>query len=164
MGTVYCVPIGPADEMDIRAPGRPGRRRGKMVMPTSRRVVLYQPPYGEPDSGLRPIAPLALLYLADALDRHGFESTIIDAQVEPDALSQLAVQTRGALAVGITSMTGFQIRGALAAAQTVRNVNPDLPIIWGGWHPSLAPDQTAVDPLVDAVSYTHLTLPTIYSV
>jgi anaerobic magnesium-protoporphyrin IX monomethyl ester cyclase len=120
-------------------------------MQTSRRVVLYQPPYGASESGLRPIAPLALLYLADALDRHGYESTIIDAQVESDALQQLAGLARHALAVGITTMTGYQIQGALAAARAVREVDPGIPLIWGGWHPSLAPEQTAVDPLVDVV-------------
>jgi anaerobic magnesium-protoporphyrin IX monomethyl ester cyclase len=118
---------------------------------TTRRVILYHPRYNPRKSGTHPCAPLSLLYLADVLDRAGFESVIIDAQVEEDALANLREQAAQSLAVGITSMTGYQIQGGLAAAQVVREVNPDLPILWGGWHASLEPEQTAADPLVDVV-------------
>jgi len=116
-----------------------------------KRVILYHPRYDPPGTATHPCAPLALLYLADALDRHGFESVIVDAQVEPDAADRLGGLAGDALAVGITSMTGYQIQGGLAAAQTVRDAAPDVPIIWGGWHASLDPERTARDPLVDVV-------------
>lgn len=118
---------------------------------SDRRVILYHPRYDRADSGTHPCAPLSLLYLADALDRAGFESVILDAQVENDAVDRLGDHADGALAVGITSMTGYQIQGGLEAAQVVRDVDPDLPVIWGGWHPSLDPEKTALDPLVDVV-------------
>ncbi len=114
-------------------------------------MILYHPRYDPPGSGTHPCAPLSLLYLADALDRGGFESVIIDAQVEPDAVDQLRRRAGEALAVGITSMTGYQIQGGLAAAEAVRDAAPDVPLIWGGWHPSLDPEPTARDPLVDVV-------------
>jgi radical SAM superfamily enzyme YgiQ (UPF0313 family) len=100
---------------------------------------------------MKAIAPLALLQLAGALESQGYEFEIIDAQIEADAPGRLRAIAAEALAVGITAMTGYQLQGALAAAEAVRSVNPAIPIIWGGWHASLLPEQTASDPLVDVV-------------
>jgi radical SAM superfamily enzyme YgiQ (UPF0313 family) len=117
----------------------------------SRRVILYQPPYEPPEAGSQPIAPLALLYLAGVLAPAGYEVEIIDAQIEADPLHRLQAAATDALALGLTAMSGYQLQGALAAAETTRTVNPRLSLIWGGWHPSLRPDETAGDPLVDVV-------------
>jgi len=118
---------------------------------SDRSVVLYQPRYEPPGGQMKAIAPLALLYLAGALEPHGYQVEIIDAQIEADPLGRLRSAASGALALGITAMSGYQLKGALAAAEAMRAAQPALPIIWGGWHPSLLPEQTAADPLVDVV-------------
>jgi radical SAM superfamily enzyme YgiQ (UPF0313 family) len=43
------------------------------------------------------------------------------------------------------------IHSALGIAQAVRDINAELPIIWGGPHPSLVPEQTLRHPLVDII-------------
>lgn len=48
-------------------------------------------------------------------------------------------------------MTGYQIKGGISAARAVRENYPDLPIIWGGWHGSILPLETANDSLVDII-------------
>ena len=53
--------------------------------------------------------------------------------------------------VGITAMTGFQIKYGLRIANLARKINPDAIIVWGGVHPSLLPEQTIANPLVDIV-------------
>ncbi len=120
-------------------------------MGKSNQVILYQPRYAPADSSIKPIAPLALLFLADALDRAGFDAVILDEQVEERALDTLRSLAKAALCFGVTSMSGYQIQGALAAAAVARETRADLPIIWGGWHPSLLPEQTAQHALVDIV-------------
>ena len=55
------------------------------------------------------------------------------------------------LLVGITCYTGPMIGRALDAAQTVRTVNTDIPIVWGGVHVGLLPEQSLRHPLVDIV-------------
>ena len=42
-------------------------------------------------------------------------------------------------------------RGAIEVATTVKNYTPWLPVIFGGWHPSLLPDQTLSETFVDMV-------------
>ena len=53
--------------------------------------------------------------------------------------------------VGITAMSGPQIRYGLEFADRVRAERPGTPIVWGGVHPTLLPEQTAADPRVDVV-------------
>lgn len=48
-------------------------------------------------------------------------------------------------------MTGPQILHALTASKLVRNLYPGVPIIWGGIHASLLPEQTLANPYVDVV-------------
>ena len=55
------------------------------------------------------------------------------------------------LFVGITSMSGLQIRYGLEFAKKVRAENPSCPIVWGGVHPTLLPEQTAASKYVDVV-------------
>jgi len=48
-------------------------------------------------------------------------------------------------------MTGPQIRHALTVCNLVRDRYPHIPIIWGGVHASLLPEQTLENSLVDIV-------------
>lgn len=48
-------------------------------------------------------------------------------------------------------MTGPQISGGIEAAGIIRKMKPEIPIIWGGVHPSLLPEQTMENSLVDIV-------------
>jgi len=50
------------------------------------RVVLYQPPYDVRGGPMKPIAPLALLFLAAALDPDTYDVQIVDGQIEDDPL------------------------------------------------------------------------------
>jgi radical SAM superfamily enzyme YgiQ (UPF0313 family) len=55
------------------------------------------------------------------------------------------------LCFGVSTMTGPQIGHALGVCAEVRRRFPDVPIVWGGIHPSLLPEQTLAHPLVDIV-------------
>jgi radical SAM superfamily enzyme YgiQ (UPF0313 family) len=43
------------------------------------------------------------------------------------------------------------IRGAITASGLVKSLRPELPIVFGGWHPSLLPEQTLRENFVDVV-------------
>jgi len=53
--------------------------------------------------------------------------------------------------VGISSMSGLQIRYGLEFAKKLRASNPSCPIVWGGVHPTLLPEQTVANDCVDVV-------------
>lgn len=63
----------------------------------------------------------------------------------------LNVQIGNPIFVGISCMSGQQIRYAIDFAKKVRNENPSCPIVWGGVHPTLLPQQTIENEMVDIV-------------
>ena len=48
-------------------------------------------------------------------------------------------------------MTGPQIIRALETSKFLKGRYPDVPVVWGGIHPSLLPEQTLENPFVDIV-------------
>jgi anaerobic magnesium-protoporphyrin IX monomethyl ester cyclase len=112
-----------------------------------RKVVLFYPPYDGPPLG----APLCLLSLAAPLLKAGFEVSVIDAAINPNWLHSVLHEVRDALCLGISVLTGPMIRGAVRVAKAVKKEAPGVPVLFGGWHPSLLPGQTLQENYVDAV-------------
>jgi len=97
--------------------------------------------------------PMGILFLAAALERGGYGVTILDARTmsKSEDLKWLKDSLEhDPVYVGISAMT-VQIGHALDLARAVRSHKPDIPIVWGGAHPSLYPDSTCQDTLVDYV-------------
>lgn len=114
--------------------------------------MLVQPVVGNMDSiRSSPSLPLALLEAASLVDARGYRVKIIDQRLDRRWREHLLDELRGGpLCVGTTAMTGPQIRGALEASEVVKE-NSDVPVVWGGIHASLLPEQTLHDPRVDFV-------------
>ncbi len=94
--------------------------------------------------------PLALLAIASMLDEERYEVVIIDGRVDDNPLQLLLDHAKDALCFGVTSLTGRPLRDALSMTQAVKAKNPNLPIIWGGWHTSLFAKETLRDePAID---------------
>jgi anaerobic magnesium-protoporphyrin IX monomethyl ester cyclase len=112
---------------------RPGRQK----------VVLYNP------QAVFFTLPLALLAIGSELDPEKYEVIIIDARLEEDARSVVLSHLDGALCVGITVLTGAPISDALDISRAVKSVRPDLPVVWGGWHPSMFASECLAEASVD---------------
>jgi len=111
-----------------------------------RSVVLYNP------RAVFWTMPLALVALGSALDRSRYEVVIVDGRLEADPLGRLLEALDGeAVCLGVTVLTGAPIRDALRVSRAVKAARPELPIVWGGWHPSLFAEQCLAEPSVDAV-------------
>ncbi len=99
----------------------------------------------------RSYAPLALLTVAAPLLAAGYSVKIIDQRVNThwweDLLKEIDRET---LCVGITSMTGRQLLFALEASRLVKE-HTSVPVVWGGVHASLLPEQTLQNPWIDFV-------------
>ena len=95
--------------------------------------------------------PAGLLSLASTLRRAGYETRIVDAKVVPDYLPAVERETSDALCFGISLLTGPMILGAMEAATRVKQRRPELTVVFGGWHPSLMPDQTLRESFADVV-------------
>jgi hypothetical protein len=96
-----------------------------------RRVVLYNP------HADYYTMPLALVAIASHLDPERYETVIVDSRLETDPTAALVRAAEGAVCVGVTVLTGAPIRDAVGASRAVKARYPSLPVVWGGWHPSM---------------------------
>lgn len=96
--------------------------------------------------------PLAVLSLSAALAGR-YDTHIIDGNVDRDfiATSLRVLADRAFSAVGITVMGGPQLPTAIAVSKAIRAAFPALPIIWGGYFPTLSPDAALAAKYVDFV-------------
>lgn len=81
--------------------------------------------------------PLALLSIGSALDPRRYEVIIVDGRMEGDPAGRVLPLLDDALCLGVTVLTGAPIRDALQVTRAAKARYPQLPVIWGGWHPSL---------------------------
>ena len=100
-------------------------------------------------SSIRPQLPLSCLFLAKTLEKKGYTPKIIDMRLEDYNLLDLKIDD--VICVGISTMTSPMILHGIEFAKQVRDVSPHTPIVWGGIHPSLLPNQTILNDYVDIV-------------
>lgn len=113
-----------------------------------KKVILIYPKFGLFFTG-RP--PLPVLCLAAYLERAGMLVSIFDINHESDWRKKVLKEAEKALCVGISAMTGNQIRNGLEITDIIKEKFPHLPIIWGGSHHSLLPEQALQEKNIDIV-------------
>ena len=119
----------------------PGTNKGK--------VVLFFPTYGtDKDSNWM---PFPYLYLAPFIEKAGFKVCIVDARIEPEWEQLLQKELKDAFALGITSMSGPDLVGAMRASEIARGMENDICLIWGGHHASALPDEVFNEDYADFV-------------
>jgi radical SAM superfamily enzyme YgiQ (UPF0313 family) len=113
--------------------------------------VIFLYPGGTSTSRIYHWFPFPYLYMTSILRNHGFEVVIIDARVSEDWRKLLTKELDSACFLGITVMTGEPIAGAIEASKIAKSYNPKIPVVWGGYHPSLLPEMTLAEDYVDIV-------------
>ena len=115
-------------------------------------IILLYPKTGM-DFGSTIAPPHALLTIAAPLLKSGYQVVLLDQRTEnitSEKLKRLLAEET--LCVGISTMTGTQIKFALSLARIVRDLTDgDVPLLWGGCHPSMLPEQTLKNDKVDIV-------------
>ena len=109
------------------------------MLDVKKKIVLYNPKAVFYDM------PLALLSIGSALDASKYDVKIIDGRIAKNAADLVLREVNDALCFGVTALTGDPLNDALNITRQVRKQFSDLPIIWGGWHPSLFPVKTLYD-------------------
>jgi len=95
--------------------------------------------------------PLALLAISRILDQENYKINIYSRFLQDDYYSRLIKESKDSICLGITAMTGLQIHDGLKIAKAFKKKYPHIPIIWGGWHPSILPHETIKNKFVDIV-------------
>jgi len=112
-----------------------GTRRSKIVLYNPRAVFFTM--------------PLALLAIGSELDPEQYEVVLVDGRLEQDPERAVLAQLEGALCLGVTVLTGAPISDALRISRAAKRARPDLPVVWGGWHPSMFARECLAESSVD---------------
>lgn len=114
-------------------------------------VVLVQPRANRFDSAALRM-PGGLMSISAFLDREGYKIKILDSRKEKDWENQLKDLLKSKpLCVGLSAATGRMIHYALEVSKLVKEMDKDIPVVWGGMHPTLVPETTIAHPLVDII-------------
>ena len=109
----------------------------------TKNIFLIQP--GEKSSFYR--MPLSLLAVGSALDKEGYNVKIVDMRFD----DYKKYNYKNAIFVGVTVLTGPTIKHSLEFSRFIKENYPDVPVVWGGIHPSLLPNQTIKNKYIDIV-------------
>jgi radical SAM superfamily enzyme YgiQ (UPF0313 family) len=89
--------------------------------------------------------PLALLAIGSVLDPDQYKVIIVDGRIDDNPVETIKKDLDNAVCFGVTALTGSPIKDALEITRGVKKLSPTLPVVWGGWHTSLFPEQTLID-------------------
>ncbi len=118
-------------------------------MPVRQKIILFSPkPRRHTYSNS---IPVALLKIASMIDRKKYESVIVSATPKYDYETQILKDSKDALCFAVRVLTGHDIIEAIELIKKIKKVNPNLPIVWGGWHGAIFPDQTLESSYADII-------------
>lgn len=94
--------------------------------------------------------PLSILAPGAYLEKHGIEVEYFDERIHTKKRFKQLIK-RNPLLVGLSTMTCYQIKNTSRLASHIRDISPEVPIVWGGVHPTMCAEQTLESKLVDFV-------------
>jgi radical SAM superfamily enzyme YgiQ (UPF0313 family) len=108
-------------------------------------IILFNP--------YRKVLSGALLAISGSLKQSGYHVVILnDLKILKKFLKKCG---NDVLFAGITCLTGQSIKIVLSASEIIKKFDPTIPVVLGGYHPSLMPEQTLSDRRVDIVVIGH---------
>ena len=114
-------------------------------------IVLIQPKLGYVDSFIfKNTLPSALLSIARFVNKE-YNVKIIDQRIDRNWKKHLLKElNQNPIGVATTCMTGMPIMSALEISKFVKD-NSNIPVIWGGQHPTILPEQCLKNKNIDII-------------
>lgn len=112
-------------------------------------ILLFNPCATRPRNCRLPLSVLALAAVLEGRE----EYQIIDGNIDSNATANILrlIDERDVELLGVTVMPGPQMVAAMEASREVRRLHPRVPIVWGGYFPSIYPDAALNAKYVDYV-------------
>ena len=100
--------------------------------------------------------PLGPLYLADALEKAHFNVKIMHSLEfkNVEAIFNNTIKTIkeiNPIFVGFSVMTGMQTEYSAKLSRIIKNSFPNIPIVWGGVHPTIATEECLKEDYIDTI-------------
>ncbi len=110
-------------------------------------IILFNPRATKPRNRRLPLAILALAAVLEGRE----EYEIVDGNVSEDPVATILdlIDKHHVDLLGVTVMPGPQMVAAMEACQKIRGLRPNVPIVWGGYFPSIYTDASLNAKYVD---------------
>jgi anaerobic magnesium-protoporphyrin IX monomethyl ester cyclase len=110
-------------------------------------IVLFNPQSTKPRNRRFPLSVLALAAVLEGKE----EYQIVDGNLDDHATQTILrlIQEHRVELLGITVMPGPQMAAAIESSREIRTRHPEIPIVWGGYFPSIYTDACLNAPYVD---------------
>jgi anaerobic magnesium-protoporphyrin IX monomethyl ester cyclase len=112
-------------------------------------IILLHPQSTKPKNRRFPLAPLSLAAVLEG--REEYEIVDGNADPQPGATMDRIMRERPARLLAVSVMPGPQMRAAIPLCRDFRKQYPGVPIVWGGYFPSLYTDAALNARYVDYV-------------
>ena len=99
-----------------------------------------------------PKIPYGIAYVAAVLEKGGHQVLIWDRNVEPDSIEQVLKRNKPDI-IGLSAMTGVCLLDGIEICQKAKSLWSEIPIVWGGYHSTLLPEQTLAEENIDYIVY-----------
>ena len=116
-----------------------------------KQIVLFLPPTSEDRHPENQKLPIEILSLAGLLLEKGYHVIPIDAFIKEKYVDEVISACEKALCLGISCLFGYQVYAAATVARRVKERFPELPVVLGGWFPTVKPDLFLNEGLADVV-------------
>lgn len=112
-------------------------------------IILFNPRATRPRNRRFPLSIMALAAVLEGKE----EYEIVDGNLDDDPTATILhlMRYKNVEMLGVTVMPGPQMVAAIQTCREVRRLYPKLPIVWGGYFPSIYSDATLNAPYVDYV-------------
>src|ERR1700690_2260538 len=112
-------------------------------------IILFNPRATKPHNRRFPLSIMARAAVLEGRE----EYEIVDGNIEDhptERISQL-IREQHVEMLGVTAMPGPQMVAAIETSKEIRRMHPEVPIVWGGYFPSIYSDATLNARYVDYV-------------
>ncbi|HWG58245.1 MAG TPA: radical SAM protein [Candidatus Acidoferrales bacterium] len=101
-------------------------------------IILFNPRATKPRNLRFPLSVLALAAVLEGKE----EYEIVDGNLDPQPVETILrlIQDHPVELIGVTVMPGPQMESSMKACREIRERHPKIPIVWGGYFPSIYPD------------------------
>lgn len=96
------------------------------------------------------ILPFGLMYLSKALKQNGFNVKVVHCSISKFSKEVYQIVKDHPLFVGFSVLTGGITYDSAKASKLIKT-HLDIPVVWGGVHPSIMPRQCLNEPYIDFV-------------
>lgn len=111
-------------------------------------IYLVQINYSEDHS--EKILPLGILSIGSALKKGGYVVTLININEKKIEETAREIAGKNPEFVGLSVMTGRQTKHSAELSRQIKKIK-NIPVLWGGIHPSLLPQQCLEEDYIDFV-------------